>query len=171
MHYFDTYGWWSESGSPDRVANAAPEYIPLDRTVGEPYPNYTGAGWVMVPYYEPPTNSQEQVKVPEDERVWWIDVGAFKDRFDAHGYPGLKLTILGLGRTSDVCYAVFADLLGRQYVDLKGRREELDTALNLIAGELLEAGKPPMTEAMRAAILTAPTTEAERVIKGLPDPV
>lgn len=112
------------------------------------------------------------VEMPQDSpssdpRLWWIDVGPFKDRFDSYGYAGLKLTILSMCRTNDICYGVFADLNGRLYIDLKGRREELLTALGLIANELALAGKPEFTLAMQVAILDTPTTDSERYIKGL----
>ena len=102
-----------------------------------------------------------------DARVWWINTGPYKDRFDKYGYPGLKFLILSLGRTNDVCYGIFADLIDRQYVDLLGRRDELSTALDMLSHELSELGKPALTQVMKDAILDTPTTEEERHIKGL----
>lgn len=87
---------------------------------------------------------------------WRITPGSFKDRFDTLGYPGLKLTILGLARTSDTCYGVLADLNGRTFVDLLGRKDELALALSLIASELSARGKPTLTADMQTAILTTP---------------
>ena len=102
-----------------------------------------------------------------DPRLWWIDTGPFRDRFDIYGYPGLKALILGMARTNDVCYSVVADLQGRLYVDLKGRRVELAVALGKIAAEVAAAGKPEFTSAMQTALLDTPTDEQERYIKGL----
>lgn len=166
MYYFDEYGWPTSKAILDRETEIAPPPHG-EPVVGQPHPNFTGKDWIMVEYFDPPPLPAP----PEDERLWWIDVGPFRDRFDKYGYPGLKLTVLAMCRTNDICYGVFADLQGRLYIDLKGRKAELLTALNMIAAELAIAGKPPMTPAMREAILSSPTTDAERYVKGLPDPV
>lgn len=101
---------------------------------------------------------------------FWIDGGPFKDRLDLYGYPGLKGFVLGAARTNDVCYAALADFTGRQYIDLKGRYTELRAALDGIATVVAAASRPEFSVAMREAVLTAPTTEYERHVKGLPQP-
>lgn len=162
---FDLWGWYTgqveEPGL--RTTPVAPANTSLTEVEGESRANWTGVEWVELPYVAPPA----PVEPEADPRLWWVDVGPFKDRFDTHGYPGLKLTVLAMCRTNDICYGVFADLQGRLYIDLKGRRAELLTALGLIAQELTTAGKPAFTLAMRTALLDTPTNEAERYIKGL----
>ena len=168
FYKFDNSGWYdgtSEEVLP-RTTEVAPTSVPVSKVEQQLYPNWTGYEWVMQPYLTPKP-IPELPPPPEDPRLWWIDVGPFKDRFDKYGYPGLKLTVLSMCRTSDICYGVFADLNGRLYIDLKGRQGELLAALGLIATELELAGKPTITPAMRMAMLTTPTTEAERYIKGL----
>ena len=108
----------------------------------------------------------EPLETP-DPRLWWMDTGPFRDRFDTYGYPGLKGLILGMARTNDACYAVMSDLVGRLYVDILGRRAELAAALAKVAEQVALAGKPEFTPAMQAAILETLPVEAERTVKGL----
>ena len=168
FYKFDNGGWYDGTSEEEliRSTSVQPVSVPVSKVEGQLYPNWTGYEWQMLAYVEPEP-APAPVPPPEDPRVWWIDVGPFKDRFDKYGYPGLKLTILSMCRTNDICYGVFADLNGRLYIDLKGRQAELLAALGLIATELELAGKPTITPAMRLAILTTPTTEAERYVKGL----
>lgn len=106
----------------------------------------------------------EAIPLPESAVPdWRITPGSFKDRFDTYGYPGLKLTILALARTSDVCYGVLADLQDRAFVDLAARSTELATALSMLAQEVEAAGKSAFTPAMQAAILHTPPTSGELV--------
>lgn len=104
-------------------------------------------------------------------QYWQIDTGPFKDRFDTYGYAGLKGFVLAAGRTNDVCYAAFADLQGREFIDLKLRYTELRNTLDDIAAVVAAAGRPPFTVAMREAILKSPTTDYERHTKGLTQPL
>lgn len=107
------------------------------------------------------------VQVPEpveDPRIWWIDVGPFKDRlgFDA---PAIYAS------SHDACKGVVGMVEGRKYIDLK------DPRIGAMMGVLIATAQPaanavwpgsgPMTEEKREAILTTPTTEYERHIKGL----
>jgi hypothetical protein len=105
-----------------------------------------------------------------DPAYWQIDTGPFKDRFDTYGYAGLKATLLGMSRTNDTIYAAFADMTGRLFIDLKGRRGELAAVLSAFASILTAAGKPTITAAMINAILDTPTTDYERHTKGLTQP-
>lgn len=104
---------------------------------------------------------------PVDPRIWQIYTGSFKDRFDVLGYPGLKGLLIGLGRTNDVCYAAFGDLVGRDYVDLLERRGELLAVFAAMAEIVVAAGKPEFTLTMQHAILETMTAESERYVKGL----
>lgn len=123
-----------------------------------------GVGWLFdgVDFHAPVPPA-----LPADPRLWWIDTGPWKDRFDIHGYPGLKNLVLALGRTNDTCYAANADLVGRVYIDLVTRRAELAAALEGIAAAVEAAGEPAFTPAMQTAMLDSPTTDQERYIKGL----
>ena len=124
-----------------------------------------------VPQPEPAKDVRGTWEDPDlPAEYWQISVGSFKDRFDKFGYPGLKALILALGRHDDTCYAAFADLSGRDYVDLKERRAELLMVMDAIAGVIAAVGKPAFTPEMREAILSVPTTEFERFVKGLPQP-
>lgn len=158
---FDLWGWYTtDPRFADRVADSAPEGKPGKPVVGKPYPNWTGFAWQMQTYVAPPAPVEpEALPLPAD--AWWITPGGFKDRFDSLGYPGLKRAILGLSRTNDVCYAVLADLTGRHYVDLQGRRAELLEAFAQVAEVVAAAGLPEFTEAMREAILDTPLQGVE----------
>lgn len=101
---------------------------------------------------------------PEDPRLWWVDVGPFKDRL---GMDALAVA----ASTHDACKAVIEMLNGRKYTDLKdpkvGTLLDLLIATNQPAANPIFPGSGPMTAAKKTAILTTPTVEAERHIKGL----
>ena len=92
---------------------------------------------------------------------WLVDVGPWKDRFDSIGYSGLKGIVLALGRTNDICYAANSDLVGRKYVDLQTRRQELLTILAAIANVVTAAGYPEFTLSMRTAMVDTPASPKE----------
>ena len=99
-----------------------------------------------------------------DPRVWWIDVGPFKDRLGMNA-PAIYAS------THDACKGVVGMVEGRKYIDLK------DPRIAAMMGVLIAVAQPavnpvwpgsgPMTAAMRDEILNTPTTEYERRIKGL----
>lgn len=101
---------------------------------------------------------------PQDPRMWWIDVGPFKDRL---GIDGMALS----ASTNATCQAIKEQLYDRKYVDLKS------TQTAQLLGMLMAAVQPvanasfpgagPITALKIAAITGTPTTEAERHIKGL----
>jgi hypothetical protein len=100
----------------------------------------------------------------EDPRIWWIDVGPFKDR--------LGMDALAIAASShDACKAVIEMLNGRKYVDLKDSKTTMLLgilqATNQPAANAIFAGSGPITAGKITAITTTPTTEAERHIKGL----
>ncbi len=91
-----------------------------------------------------------------DPRYWWIDVGPFFDRF------GLKA--LGVVSSADpVVQGAVTLCMPRQYIDLK--RPDLPSMLDVLVSKGL------ITAVEKAAILTNPTTDYERHIKGLPQPI
>ena len=61
MHSFDTHGWLSDVQISGRTTDVAPPAHGT-KTVGLPYPNFTGVDWVMVPYSEP-----VQTTIPMDQ--------------------------------------------------------------------------------------------------------
>ncbi|MFZ2307538.1 MAG: hypothetical protein WAW34_09460 [Rhodoferax sp.] len=99
-----------------------------------------------------------------DPRIWWIDVGPFKDRL---GMDAMAI----YSSTHDACKGVVGMVEGRKYFDLKDPR--IAGMINvLIATQQPTAnavwpGSGPMTAEKRDVILNTPTTEQERHIKGL----
>lgn len=90
-----------------------------------------------------------------DTRYWWIDVGPFFDRF---GAKALGIT----GSTDFQVQGLVTLLLPRKYVDL--RRADLPQMLDLLVAKGL------ITAAEKIAVISPPTSEYERHIKGLPQP-
>lgn len=106
----------------------------------------------------------EPAPVPEDPRIWWVDVGPFYDRF---GPDALAIAASDHG----ACRAVQTLTGVRKYIDLKDPRVaamiDMLIATNQPAAQPLAPDSGPMTAEKKAAILTTPTTEYERHIKGL----
>lgn len=75
MNYsYDSFGWLSDAEIPGRQTSVIPP-AHGPKTVGEPYPNFTGIEWVLVDYFEPVTPpAPPQPKTP-------ISVLAFRSRF------------------------------------------------------------------------------------------
>ncbi len=160
---FDAWGWFAGEATADdleRVTDVPPGAVPAERVVGELYPNWTGREWILLPYEEP-----QPLPEPEpDERLWWVDVGPFKDRL------GMDIGAIASSSHS-ACLGVREFLLGRQYVDLRdplvGSLMDVLIANNQPAPDPVWPGSGPMTPAKKLAVLTTPTTERERHIKGL----
>ncbi len=86
---------------------------------------------------------------------WWIDKGPFFDRF---GAKALTIT----SSQDSVVQGLLNLVMVRQYIDLK--RADLPPMLGLLVQKgLLNVGEA-------AAVLSPPTTDYERHIKGLPQP-
>lgn len=110
------------------------------------------------------TGEWETPEAQEDPRIWWVDVGPFKDRLGMDA-PAIYTS------THDACKGVVGMVDGRKYIDLKDPRIAAMMGV-LIATEQPSAnpvwpGSGPMTAAKRDTILNTPTTEVERHIKGL----
>lgn len=115
--------------------------------------SYIGPGQFSDPSYKaPPAWSDPGL----DPRYWWIDVGPFLDRF---GAKALAIT----GSPDQQVQGLVTLLLPRKYVDLK--RADLPSMLDLLIS------KGIITPSEKAAVLASPTTDYERHIKGLPQPV
>lgn len=105
--------------------------------------------------------------LPEDERLWWVDVGPFYDRF---GPDALAIAASDHG----ACKAVQTLTGVRKYIWLKDPR--VAAMIDMLIATAQPTAQPwapgsgPMTPEKKAAILTTPTTEYERHIKGLVAP-
>ena len=103
-------------------------------------------------------------ELPEDERLFWVDVGPFKDRL------GMDIGAIA-SSTHSACLGVREFLLGRLYVDLRDPKVELLMDVLIVNNQPVHdpvwPGSGPMTPEKKAAILTTPTAEYERHIKGL----
>ncbi|HQQ70220.1 MAG TPA: hypothetical protein PLL92_07910 [Alicycliphilus sp.] len=115
--------------------------------------------------YDPATGSFAAPPAPPpDERLWWLDVGPFYDRF---GPDALAIAASDHG----ACKAVQTLTGVRKYIDLKdpriGQMIDMLIATGQPAAQSYAPGSGPMTAAKKAAILDTPTTEYERHIKGL----
>ena len=164
IYNFDERGFYSTNSKyKDRVTGIAPSPIPGNPIEGELYPNWSGISWVMLPYIAPPDEA-EVAPIPEDPRVWWLDVGPFKDR--------LGMDTLAIAASSHpVCLAVKEMLYDRKYIDLKDPKvsQLLDI---LIATSQPDAsayfpGSGPMTPQKKDIIINTPTLEDERHVKEL----
>lgn len=159
---FDLWGWYtgqSEEPCP-RSTTLAPANTSTADTEGELRANWTGLAWAELPYAAPP----EAQPVPEDPRIWWLNVGPFYDRF---GPDAAAIAASDHG----ACKAVQVLTGVRQYIDLR------DPKVTNMIDMLIATGQPtaqpwapgsgPMTLEKKAEILTTPTTDYERHIKSL----
>ena len=99
-----------------------------------------------------------------DPRLWWMDVGPFYDRFGADA-------VAIAASDNGACKAVQTLTGVRKYVDLKdpriGQMIDMLIATAQPAAQPWAPGSGPMTVEKKEAILTTPTTEYERHVKGL----
>lgn len=107
----------------------------------------------------------EQGELPvEDPRLWWLDVGPFYDRF---GPDAVAIAASDHG----ACKAVQTLTGVRKYIDLRDPR--VATMIDMLIATAQPVAQPwapgsgPMTPEKKAVILTAPTVEYERHVKGL----
>ena len=159
---FDLHGWYvGTSEEPGlRTTTEAPANTSTSEAEGEPRANWNGAAWVDVPYEAPPAPPESA----EDPSIWWMDVGPFYDRF---GSDALAIAASDHG----ACKAVQTLTSVRKYIDLKDLRVAAMIDMLIATGQPVAQpwapGSGPMTPEKKAAILTTPTTEYERHIKGL----
>lgn len=158
-HAFDSDGWYT-GPVPVDTASATPVPPPSASTTttpGELRARWGRYRWTLQPYPAPPPPPA----VPDwadpdlDPRYHWIDVGPFMDRFGGYG-------ISIAGSTDPDVRGLVTLLLPRQYVDLR-RADVAQFVAMLVAKELI-------TQARADIVLSPVTTEAERHIKGLPQP-
>ena len=132
------------------------------------YVTETNGGVTIIKWVSPPVDriyAWGDADLPP--QYWWVYPGAFKDRF-ANDYAAIAAS------DHPVCKAFISLLTDRLYVDLKGAVSQLFDAL--IAANQPETspyipGSSPMTAEKKAAILSSPTTDHERYVKGLAQPV
>ena len=109
--------------------------------------------------------AEEQTSPPvEDPRIWWVDVGSFKDRL------GMDIGAIAASQHS-ACLGVKEFLNGRKYVNLRDPKVSLlldvMIANNQPAADPVWPGSGPITAAKKAVVLDTPTIEEERHIMGL----
>jgi hypothetical protein len=92
-----------------------------------------------------------------DPTYWHIDVGTFYDRLGS-----AKLPILA--STDTTVQAIVKDTQIRLFIDLK--RQDVADSLTYVSSKV-----PALTAAMIVTIITTPTTEYERHIKGMVQPL
>jgi hypothetical protein len=161
---FDLWCWYiGQAAEPGpRTTAVAPANQSTAEAEGEPRSNWTGVEWLELPYVVPSESVEPEVQ--QDPRWWWIDPGPFKDRL---GMDAPAIYASG----HDACKGVVGMVEGRKYIDLKDPRiaamMEVLIATGQPAANPVWQGSGPMTESKRTAILTAPTTEYERHVKGL----
>lgn len=159
---FDLWGWYTgqveEPGM--RTTPVAPANTSLTEVQGELRANWTGVEWVELPYEAPSAPLEPEA----DPRLWWMDVGPFYDRL---GPDAIAIAASDHG----ACKAVQTLTGVRRYIDLKDLRVasmiDMLIATAQPAAQAWAPGSGPMTPEKKAAILTTPTTEYERHIKGL----
>ncbi len=119
LHHYDNHGWYSTAEIPDRSTQVGPSNVPTERVVGQPWPNWTGEGWAMRDYAEPPALT------PPSSAPRLITVGAFFDRFGP-----LKWEILA--DQSPLVQAVIRDAQVRRHIDLSN--PDLSGGLAILQG-------------------------------------
>jgi hypothetical protein len=156
---YDDQGWYTGQVPAD-TPSATPVQPPSASTTtapGELRARWGRYRWTLQPYPAPPPPPAvpDWADADLDRRYHWIDVGPFMDRFG-----GYAVSIAG--SNDPEVRGLVTLLLPRQYVDLK-RTDVAQFVGLLVAKELI-------TQARATAVLSPITTEAERHIKGLPQP-
>lgn len=155
---YDAWGWYTDELT-GRSAGVAPASIPAQRVVGQPYPNWTGSEWKMVPYVAPlVVTPAEPPAPPAPEWAWYIDIGPFTDRL------GAAATAIDVS-TAAPMVAIRSDFARRKWIDLKDPR--VIAAVNYLAGQphpVLGTLDPALLTATQAdMVLNAPVLPAENL--------
>lgn len=95
-------------------------------------------------------------------QYWWINLGPFCDRLDTYGGAGTQLAVTS--STDATVQGIYKILALREYVDLK--RADVASMLGVLGTKITA-----ITPAVQAQILSTVTTDYERHVKGLPQPV
>lgn len=59
---FDNYGWYTGEGEGKRSTNEVPSNTSMTTTPGQLRANWTGRGWVEVPYFTPAEETSPELK-------------------------------------------------------------------------------------------------------------
>lgn len=158
-HAYDEQGWYA-GPVPVDTPSATPVPPPSASTTTTPGALRARWGrfrWHLQPYPEPPPPPAVPDWADEalDARYHHIDVGPFMDRF---GPAALAVT----SSTDDQVRGLITLLLPRHYVDLQ--RPDVAQFVGLLVDKGL------ITQARADAVLSPITTDAERHVKGLPQP-
>lgn len=184
IYQYDKAGWFtgvleleeyesSDEGTeqivPAYSTAIAPETIPGEPVVGEPYLRWSGEEWIMDPYEPPlPDYVPPPIEAAPDKRLRWMALGKFKDRL------GSDAGAIYASNHS-LCKGVIGLVASRQYIDLD------DVVLNALFDLMIAMNQPdpdphwpgsgPLTVEKKQRIFNTPTTEDERYIKGLTEPI
>jgi hypothetical protein len=166
-YLFDDYGWFA-GVTQELTARATEQPPPAEYSPpvdGELHPNWSGLAWTMVTYSTPePVYQIPAEPEVEDPRIWWVDVGPYKDRL------GMDAAAI-YASDHPACRGVIGLVDGRKYINLKDTR--IRAMMMLLVQTQQPAASPyfpgsgPMTMEKLEVVLDTPTTEYERHIKGL----
>lgn len=144
----------------DIADNPAEQFHPDIAAKFVEVPGKVGIHWRLVDgAWSPPLPLPEPVPITWKDaapQYWWIDVGPFLDRF---GAKALAIT----SSPDPEVQGLLSLITPRKYVDLK--RADLPGLLGTLITKQL------MTVEEVNAVLTKRTTDYERHVKGLPQPV
>lgn len=139
---FDSYGWLSTEEIPGRTTSIEPPQHG-DKTVGQPFPNFTGHEWVLVDYVEP-----TPYVPPAPDYGTKVTRLAFRNRFS-----GSEKVALYTAAASSIPIKIYLDdLAAATYVDLS--RADTIASINSLVGTIL-------TQERATAILTDPVQPEE----------
>jgi len=144
MYSFDSHGWLAPSAIQGRTTDVAPP-THSPKTVGQPYPNFTGVEWVMVSYVEPVIPAP--YVVPTD---WKITCLAFRNRFS----QAEKIALYTVAKTNVEIQIYLDDVQAASYIDLT-RADTIASVNGLEAATILAVGRAHM-------ILSVPPTPEEQ---------
>lgn len=162
MRYrYDAFGWFIGEVETDEVLPFTSSVKPPEVTDLNKKANYIGNDWVILNYSPNPVIIYELKEQPVDPAEWYLDPGAFKDRFGIY-----KLAVFS---SQDIIIQAFQkDLEGRHWVDLK--LDSIKAAVSYMAGiEVPGIGlisNPIIPVEMVSTILnTKPTPDEQFVLR------
>ena len=82
-----------------------------------------------------------QPVIPVLASDWWIDIGPFFDRFGAQKIPILA-------STDPVVRAIILDCTVRKYIDLQGRKSDIEAAMDILIAKGFNIDKASIVETL-----------------------
>lgn len=144
MNSYDSHGWLALAEIPGRGTDVVPPAHGSSPVAGQPWPNFTGIEWVLVPYSEPVIPTP-----PAPDYGTKVTRLAFRNRFS-----GAEKVALYTAAASSVPIKIYLDdLAAATFVDLT--RDDTATSLQV----LVSAGL--LTQARATTILSAPVQPEE----------